>query len=182
MEAGGIEPPSRDVSRQASTCLVAHLKFALSVAERQAPDAASLVKSRQTVPNNLFNQPAFWRPVSARRQSRGERASQFRQPCATVSCQLNLRYRMINQANRCPGHATWLSVIRSMPVAPYELFKLQPTPSNKGWRVLVRLCLKTPSGFERLVFRLAASGCIDDRNNIACFAVFARQKNARSRA
>ncbi|MCH8194237.1 MAG: DUF2461 family protein [Planctomycetes bacterium] len=45
-----------------------------------------------------------------------------------------------------------------------------------------RLCLKTPSGFERLVFLLAASGCIDDRTNIACFAVFARQKNARSRA
>ena len=45
-----------------------------------------------------------------------------------------------------------------------------------------RLCLKTPSGFERLVFRLAASGCIDDRTNIACCAVFARQKNARSRA
>ena len=45
-----------------------------------------------------------------------------------------------------------------------------------------RLCLKTPSGFERLIFLLAASGCIDDRTNIACFAVFARQKNARSRA
>jgi len=27
------------------------------------------------------------------------------------------------------------------------------------------------------VVRLAASGCIDDKTNIACFAVFARQKN-----
>ncbi len=41
----------------------------------------------------------------------------------------------------------------------------------------LRLCLKTPSGFERLAFRLAASGCIVDTTNIACFAVFARRKN-----
>ena len=39
-----------------------------------------------------------------------------------------------------------------------------------------RLCLKTRSGFERPFFHLAASGCIDDRTNIACFAVFARRK------
>jgi len=45
-----------------------------------------------------------------------------------------------------------------------------------------RLCRKTRSGFERLIFRLTASGCIDDKTNIACFAVFARRKNARSRA
>jgi hypothetical protein len=31
-------------------------------------------------------------------------------------------------------------------------------------------------------FRLPASGCISDKTNIACFAVFARRKNARSRA
>ena len=31
-------------------------------------------------------------------------------------------------------------------------------------------------------FRLAASGCIDDKTNIACFAVFADKKMARSRA
>jgi hypothetical protein len=36
-----------------------------------------------------------------------------------------------------------------------------------------------PSG---LSFRLPASGCIDDKTNIACFAVFARRKTARSRA
>jgi len=46
----------------------------------------------------------------------------------------------------------------------------------------IRLCLKTRSGFERLFFRLTASGYIDDTTNIACFAVFVRQKNARSRA
>ena len=38
-------------------------------------------------------------------------------------------------------------------------------------------CRRTRSGFERPFFRLAASGCIDDKTNIACFAVFARRKN-----
>jgi hypothetical protein len=46
----------------------------------------------------------------------------------------------------------------------------------------MRLCLKTRSGFERLIFRLTASGSIDDTANIACFAVFVRRKTARSRA
>jgi len=43
-------------------------------------------------------------------------------------------------------------------------------------------CRRTRSGFERPFFRLAASGCVDDKTNIACFAVFARRKMARSRA
>ncbi len=42
---------------------------------------------------------------------------------------------------------------------------------------MTRLCRKTQSGFERPFFRLAASGSIDDKTNIACFAVFARRKN-----
>ena len=37
MEAGGFEPPSRDVSRQASTCLVVLLFFRL--AKRQTTDS-----------------------------------------------------------------------------------------------------------------------------------------------
>lgn len=41
MEAGGFEPPSRDASKQASTCLVVHLSFALLSAERRAINAAS---------------------------------------------------------------------------------------------------------------------------------------------
>ncbi len=38
-------------------------------------------------------------------------------------------------------------------------------------------CRRIRSGFDRPFFRLAASGCIDDTTNIACFAVFARRKN-----
>jgi hypothetical protein len=37
-------------------------------------------------------------------------------------------------------------------------------------------------GLIGFVFRLTASGCIDDETNIACFAVFVRRKTARSRA
>ncbi len=41
MEAGGFEPPSRDVSRQASTCLVVSFTiFALLSAKRQARNLA----------------------------------------------------------------------------------------------------------------------------------------------
>jgi len=43
--------------------------------------------------------------------------------------------------------------------------------------VLLGACRRIRSGFERPFFRLAASGCIDDTTNIACFAVFARRKN-----
>jgi len=50
----------------------------------------------------------------------------------------------------------------------------------------IRLCLKTRSGFERLIFHLAVpmyiGSCIDDKADIACFAVFASRKTACSRA
>jgi len=50
----------------------------------------------------------------------------------------------------------------------------------------LRLCLKTRSGFQRLIFRLTVpmyiGSCIDDITNIACFAVFARRKTVSSRA
>ena len=41
MEAGGFEPPSRNVSKQASTCLVGHLYLALPNADQQAFSSAS---------------------------------------------------------------------------------------------------------------------------------------------
>ena len=36
MEAGGFEPPSRNILGQASTCLVVYLIFAYDIAKRQA--------------------------------------------------------------------------------------------------------------------------------------------------
>jgi hypothetical protein len=44
----------------------------------------------------------------------------FRQPCLIGSCQLNL-CRMISQANRRPGHATYLST------HPVETFRPRAT-------------------------------------------------------
>ncbi len=41
MEAGGVEPPSRDESKQASTYLVVYLFLASSAAKRQAVELAS---------------------------------------------------------------------------------------------------------------------------------------------
>jgi hypothetical protein len=41
MEAGGIEPPSRDVSERASTCIVGHLSFAADDSDRQDSSLAS---------------------------------------------------------------------------------------------------------------------------------------------
>jgi len=43
MEAGGFEPPSRDISGQASTCIVARLRFAPRSAGRQAERIAILL-------------------------------------------------------------------------------------------------------------------------------------------
>ena len=43
--------------------------------------------------------------------------------------------------------------------------------------VYLGACRSIRSGFERPFFRLTASGCIDDKTNIVCFAVFARRKN-----
>ena len=43
--------------------------------------------------------------------------------------------------------------------------------------VCLRLCRKTRSGFERPFFHLAESGFIDDKTDIACFAVLARRKH-----
>jgi len=59
LEAGGFEPPSRDVSRQASTCLVAYLNFALLAAKRQASGSAILESSRLSGPKNRFSQPVL---------------------------------------------------------------------------------------------------------------------------
>ena len=41
MEAGGFEPPSRDISGQASTCLVVYLYLARASVKRQALAFAS---------------------------------------------------------------------------------------------------------------------------------------------
>ena len=41
LEAGGFEPPSRDISDQTSTCVVAYLNLVSSPAKRQACESTS---------------------------------------------------------------------------------------------------------------------------------------------
>jgi len=56
-------------------------------------------------------------------------------------------------------------------------------------RVCLGACRSIRSGFERPFFRLTASGCIDDKTNIACFSsprfrsgqALPEARNARSR-
>lgn len=58
MEAGGIEPPSRDVSEQASTCVVDHFNLAWAVSERQDTASASPAEiSRQPHRADGYRQP-----------------------------------------------------------------------------------------------------------------------------
>lgn len=55
MEAGGFEPPSRDISGQASTCIVVFLSFAPAGVKRQTPAFAISLKSCCPAVNELFS-------------------------------------------------------------------------------------------------------------------------------
>lgn len=88
VEAGGFEPPSRDISGQASTCLVVFLSFAPAGAKRQAPAFASSLKSRYPAANMPSSQPAARRPERTCGQGPPGRAALFTQPLHTGSCQL----------------------------------------------------------------------------------------------
>ncbi len=129
-------------------------------------------------------------------------------PYLTASQSRNPRRRtatpvvLLNRSRPNMGH-TWtrnfptylLPIPKPHPQESKPTVGFEPTTAglqNQGSTVELRwhtyigrhtgLCQKTRSGFERLVSRLPSSGCIDDETDIACFAVFARRKNARSRA
>ncbi|MCF7974812.1 MAG: PAS domain-containing protein [Phycisphaerae bacterium] len=44
-------------------------------------------------------------------------------------------------------------------------------------KTILGACRRTQSSFERPFDRLAASACIDDKTNIACFGLFANRSN-----
>ena len=107
MEAGGFEPPSRDISGWASTCLVVYLKFARAAAKRQAyAFAISRLNSPFASRTPASAIPLCDAPDRPAGKSPPGRAAQFRQPFATVCCQVKLSCRIFSQANRHPGHAT----------------------------------------------------------------------------
>jgi hypothetical protein len=80
MEAGGVEPPSRDISGLASTCLVDYLRFAPQTAKRQAVCFASSLKFRRSATNIQNRYPAIGalvKPAGKNLTGRAALCSQF---------------------------------------------------------------------------------------------------------
>ena len=122
MEAGGFEPPSRDASGRASTCLVGFLKFASSAANRQASDSTRPVSFHPSWTGQPAGASLLFDALARPTGKAWKNGPLIKQPCATESWQLMGR-RVISQANRHPGHAARLSAIRSKPFAPIFTFK-----------------------------------------------------------
>ena len=87
MEAGGVEPPSRDISGHASTCIVVLSRFARYTAKRQAIYVASSLKFRHCAANTRNDYPAIGALVSVTGRTLTGRAA-LKQPVYTGSCQL----------------------------------------------------------------------------------------------
>ena len=62
LEAGGFEPPSRDISGKASTCVVVDLNFASRNVQRQTSRSAIELKFRHCVAQIRSSYPTSWRP------------------------------------------------------------------------------------------------------------------------
>ena len=128
MEAGGFEPPSRDISGQASTCIVVYLILARPSAKRQALELAS----PRLISPSRHERPAKAIPLcdaldKAAGKTLSGRAALIRRPFATVCCQLKLVCRVFYQANRHPGHATWPSTCPVEAIRPLFTLK-RPIP------------------------------------------------------
>ena len=89
MEAGGVEPPSRDISGHASTCLVVRLRFAPTTAKRQAAVVASSLKFRHSAANAQNHYSAIGALVRTAERTLTGRAA-LKQPVYTGSCQLKI--------------------------------------------------------------------------------------------
>ena len=127
LEAGGFEPPSRDISGRVSTCLVVYLIFARVAAKRQAYTfAISRLNSPFASRTPASAIPLFDAPDRPAGKSPPGRAAQFRQPFATVCCQVKLSCRIFNQANRHPGHATRPSTCPVEAIRPLIQFCKEP--------------------------------------------------------
>ena len=126
MEAGGFEPPSRDISGQASTCIVVYLYLARPSAKRQALELAS----PQLISPSRHERPAKAIPLSdALEEPAGNspsgRAALIRQPFATVCCQLKLVVGFFTRPTDILGTQPGRLPVRSKPVAPFSLEKDQ---------------------------------------------------------
>ena len=88
MEAGGFEPPSRDVSRQASTCLVVLLFFRLTKSQTTGRWLGYFGKSYRSRPEQPARPACCLTPLPDPQAKSGRTGRQIRQPCATDSCRL----------------------------------------------------------------------------------------------
>ncbi len=88
MEAGGFEPPSRDVSRQASTCLVVLLFFRLAKRQTTGSWLSYFGRSYRSRPEQPARPACFVTPLPDPQAKSGRTGRQIRQPCATDSCRL----------------------------------------------------------------------------------------------
>jgi len=90
MEAGGFEPPSRDASKQASTCLVVLSFFASPRAKRQAPGSAisEFVLSRR--PEQPLRAACFYDTLTELTGEVRQDGPLIKQPWHTESCHLNI--------------------------------------------------------------------------------------------
>jgi len=116
MEAAGFEPASRNVSKQASTCLVGHLVLALLTAEQQAFSSASSLYFSLYLDERPYRVIPHFDALTKLAGAIPQDGPLIKQPYLIGSCQLIL-CRMISQANRHPGHATCLST------RPVEAFR-----------------------------------------------------------
>ena len=81
-------------------------------------------------------------PLSDPQAQSGRTGSVITPPWHTGSCQLEFRYRMINQANRRPGHAAYPSAIRSKPFAP--VFSCRKEQTIQSSRYSTRFYARPP--------------------------------------
>lgn|GEM_PF-2181470 len=137
MEAGGIEPPSRDGSGNASTCIVDRLNLGSADAGRQAsafpsPTGFSLATGQASV----TSQPTG---VVARNSGRLPRDGLrvFTQPWHMSSCHVKFFARCLTRPPDNLGTPRFLLLARSNPIAPG--FDERTEPSVRIFRSTVSI-------------------------------------------
>jgi len=108
VEVRGVEPLSAKQSTQAATCLVYHLiSSCCTPADKLTSGLVPVNLSTRSIP------PGY--PASCLTSLPGNATQQrglpllIKQPLHKNNLLHLLLYRMINEANRCPRHAAWIS-------------------------------------------------------------------------
>ena len=97
MEAGGFEPPSRDVSRQASTCLVASFGFRFANRQTTGYQLRYFGEFSPYQPEKLTRQSCILTPLSNSQAKSEKNGLLIKQPYATVCCQLKFSAGLLSR-------------------------------------------------------------------------------------